>query len=267
MPGVVVGALVLLLAGQVPDQDDYVQSTGKKCGMDGTASSTPGKTLNQNKNRWNAPPAEAFDDEVTLAALLLPGDDVDRFNDKKAAKISGYVVGVKVGGKETCNCEAAAPVDRDTHIELALSKDATEIQRVIVEVTPRLRAQMNAKGVNWSTAALQRKLKGKWITVSGWLLFDTMHIKEAENTNPGGDKNWRATCWEIHPITAMDVMDAPPADAALISQKALKAMHGTHARLTARDAAKRAALQKRNEEMLEEFDEAEREEEKDHPEE
>jgi len=263
---ILAGSLVVLLAGQPPNQDEYDQSTGNKCGMAGTASSAAGKTLNQLKNRYRSPTAQAFDADVSLAALLAPGDDVDRFDDQKAAKVSGYVVGVKSGGKEACNCEATAPVDRDTHIELALSKNAPETQRVIVEVTPRLRAQMKAQAVDWTTATLQKKLQGKWVEVSGWLLFDSMHVAEAENTNPGGNKNWRATCWEIHPITAMNVLTAPPANAAVVSPQVLAAFHRTHARQTARDAKKKSALQKRNQELLGQFDKAELEEEKDHPE-
>jgi hypothetical protein len=123
------------------------------------------------------------------------------------------VVGVKVGGVETCNCRARAPIDRDTHIELAISPGAPPTQRVIVEVTPRFRDVMEAQGVDWSTAALAGRagVKGQWVEVASWLLFDTPHINEAENTNPGNPPNWRATCWEVHPITSLKVVDAPPA--------------------------------------------------------
>jgi hypothetical protein len=51
-------------------------------------------------------------------------------------------VRVKAGSKETCNCHATNPIDLDTHIELALSGSATRVQRVVVEVTPRIRKQM-----------------------------------------------------------------------------------------------------------------------------
>jgi hypothetical protein len=42
------------------------------------------------------------------------------------------------------------------------------------------------------------------------MLFDFEHVDQAENTNPGGAKNVRATCWEIHPVTAIKVLDQPP---------------------------------------------------------
>jgi hypothetical protein len=198
---------------QQENQDVILLSNGKKCGLEGTATSDAAKALDRLKNRYILPNEEDVDPEVTLAALLAPGDDLDRFDEKKAATITGYVIDVKVGGKETCNCRAVNPIDRDTHVELALSKKAQEKQRVIVEVTPRLRALMKAKGIDWTTDALrdpENAIKGKWVKVTGWMLFDSMHVPEAENTSPGGLKNWRATCWEIHPITSLKVLDGPP---------------------------------------------------------
>jgi hypothetical protein len=77
--------------------------------------------------------------------------------------------------------------------------------RVVVEVTPRLREKIKADGVDWSTKALRSKLLGRWVTFTGWLLFDEEHASQAENTNPGRPRNWRATAWEIHPVTQIDV--------------------------------------------------------------
>jgi hypothetical protein len=38
------------------------------------------------------------------------------------------------------------------------------------------------------------------------LFFDGEHEHQAENTEPDGDRNWRATAWEIHPITSLEVV-------------------------------------------------------------
>jgi hypothetical protein len=72
---------------------------------------------------------------------------------------------------------------------------------VIVEVTPPMRDRARARGVDWSVDALRAKLVGRHVRFTGWLLFDSEHADEAENTNPGGRDNWRATAWEIHPVT------------------------------------------------------------------
>ena len=32
------------------------------------------------------------------------------------------------------------------------------------------------------------------------------HAQESENLSPGGAQNWRATGWEIHPVTGITVL-------------------------------------------------------------
>ena len=91
---------------------------------------------------------------MSLPALLAPGKDVKRFDQEKAARISGFVINVKSGGSESCNCGATNPDERDTHIELCLAAAAPETQRVVAEVTPRLRMLKKKAGsiVNMSSA-------------------------------------------------------------------------------------------------------------------
>ena len=128
----------------------------------------------------------------------------------KAARIKGYVYEVKSGGIETCNCKEREELDKDTHIELVADPMQTgKLQRMIVEITPRMRDIMEHKGVDWSTEGLRDRLLGRWVEVEGWLLFDDEHEMNAENTNPGHPRNWRATAWEIHPITSIKVIDRP----------------------------------------------------------
>jgi hypothetical protein len=190
--------------------------------------------------------------------MLAPGNDINRFDPKRAARVQGFVVNVLEGGnKETCNCGATAANERDTHIELALAKDAPPTQRVIVEVTPRTRM---LKGNAWTTAALKKQIKDKWVEVTGWLMFDTMHIDAAENTNPGGDMNWRATCWEVHPVTDIKVLDGPPPEAGEYQPNSLRASHRLHAAHVARAPGGKEAIQKRNKSYLSKFDKSELEE-------
>jgi len=197
----------LLLMAVVPlaAQDDF-----HGCGMAGTAKPAAIKTVNRLKNRYGAPTDTDMDTGVSLKKMLKLGDDTDRFDEEKAAEVTGYVYDVKPGGKETCNCGATDPDLRDTHIELVPSPTLNDpTHRVIVEVTPRWRAKMASQGENWSTDALKAKIRHKWIRVRGWLLFDIEHIGNAEHTNPGGKKIWRATVWEIHPITSIQLTAKP----------------------------------------------------------
>jgi hypothetical protein len=231
---------------------------GQDCGPEGTATSDTGKELNRLKNRYQNPAEDDIDSEVSLAAMLAPGNDINRFDAKRATRVQGLVVNVLVGGnKETCNCGATAVNERDTHIELALAQDAPATQRVIVEVTPRIRM---LKGDGWKTAALKEKIKGKWVEVTGWLLFDSMHIDVAENTNPGGERNWRATCWEVHPVTDIKLLDAPPPMTGDLQPKTLTVLHRLHAAHVSRTPNGREAIGKRNKDYLAKFDKKELEE-------
>jgi hypothetical protein len=160
--------------------------------------------FNRLKNRTRLPGAADFDERATLTALLQPGDDRARWAETRAAVVEGYVVTVYDGSVEAANCFSST--ERDTHIELALRLDAPPRERVILEVTPRLRAWAARQGWDWSTQVLARELIGHWCRFEGWLLFDRYHVREAENIAPGRAENWRATAWEFHPVTRLQVL-------------------------------------------------------------
>ena len=163
---------------------------------------SPGKrAVNALKNRTTLPTAADFDPRVSLAAMLKPGDDRDRWQQTMAGAVEGYVVRVHDAGAESANCFSATRLD--AHIEVAMSTDAPPHQRLVVEVTPPMRQWARARGDDWSTSTLQRQLTGRRVRFEGWLLFDDEHDEEAENTNPGAAGNWRATAWEIHPVTSI----------------------------------------------------------------
>ncbi|MDQ6831172.1 MAG: hypothetical protein M3081_20095, partial [Gemmatimonadota bacterium] len=170
------------------------------CPLLGNAVQPAVKSLNVLKNRFIAPTDAELDSTVTLEAMLAPGADDHRFTEQKGAIIEGVVLAVKVGGIETVNCKTTDPVFRDTHIELGIGPGVPATRRVIVEVTPRWRAAMQAAGLTWTTAGLQ-SLVGKRVRFRGWLMFDIEHRDASENTAPGHAGNWRATAWELHPIT------------------------------------------------------------------
>lgn len=203
---IVVSGIVLLAAvrgGGSPS----AQLMYHGCGLTGSSASPIAKQLNWMKNRWNSPKARNFNPAITLDALLATGKDTHRWSDDSAAEIEGIVFDVKSGGIEPTNCRAQDLADRDTHIEIVRSlEDSGPSRRMIGEVTPRLRALARARGLDWSTQALQ-EMKGHRVRIKGWMLFDYEHIDESENTAPRKRDNWRATAWEIHPVTDITVLN------------------------------------------------------------
>jgi len=170
----------------------------------GIALSARVRALNGLKNRTALPRAADFDGRVTLAEMLRTGDDRERWSASSAAAVEGYVIAVWEGGVESTN--GFSFFRRDTHIEVGLRPDSPPRERVILEVTPPMRDWAKGQGLDWSHAALARELTGHRCRFEGWLLFDQNHTDESENTQPGRAANWRATAWEIHPVTLIKVL-------------------------------------------------------------
>jgi len=257
-------AIAALAIGQPPqDGNNYIMVDGNPCPPQGDDPKASVIAQDIQKNRATVPAASDIDGDVTLGMILAPGDDVDRFDGARGATIEGFVVRVKRGSIETCNCHAKDPTDQDTHIELALAADAPATQRMVVEVSPRFRKRMKDAGTaDWSTAALQGEqgsdgIVGKWVRVTGWLFFDEIHERISENTNPGGAHNVRATCWELHPITALAALDAPPPSAHTLPPAVLTQLQKTQAKAVARSASLREQIAKRHEALLKKYGENE----------
>lgn len=195
-------AFVLLVTGTA-------QEKFNGCGMAGNARGKELRALNRLKNRYNRPMPEDYSRyAISIDSLLKPGNDRRRFSNSAAAEIVGYVRDVVIGGVESCNCNAKDARYRDTHIVLVPDEKEKRASRTIIaEVTPRWREMMRQRGLDWSTDGLKKTLKNKWVRLRGWMLWDWHYEDEAENTNPGGRKNWRATAWEVHPIISIEVLD------------------------------------------------------------
>jgi hypothetical protein len=107
------------------------------------------------------------------------------------------VVSISSGPLEAANCYCR----RDIHIMLAPRADAPAREQVVLEVTPRMETTKE-----WSLEKLQRELTGGRVRFEGWLFFDALHAGESENTAPGRVNNWRATAWELHPVTKIEIL-------------------------------------------------------------
>ena len=176
----------------------------RNCPSAGVALTSNAANLHRLKNRTAFPQPADFDSRITLDALLQPGYDRDRWSPDRAARIQGEVIDVAYAGTEATNCYN--PFGPDIHILIARAKFAAKKEHVVLEVTPRLRHWAEQQGMDWSEATLQAQLVGHWVEFEGWLYFDVGHAEESENVSPNNPDNWRATSWEIHPVTKITVI-------------------------------------------------------------
>jgi hypothetical protein len=167
------------------------------CPTAGLAFTESRREFHQQKNRTALPLESDFDSRVTLEAFLQPGQDQSRRSMSRAARIEGYVVSISSGPLEAANCYCR----RDIHIMLASRPDASPREQVVLEVTPRMETTKE-----WSLETLKRELTGHRVRFEGWLFFDSSHAGESENLAPGRTNNWRATAWELHPITKIEIL-------------------------------------------------------------
>jgi hypothetical protein len=168
------------------------------CPSAGIALTTRARDLHRLKNRTSIPQTTDIDPRVTLDALLQAGNDSNRWSTDRAARVQGEVIDVAYARPEATNCWN--PCRRDIHILIATRKGAAKREHVVVEVTP------NFQRGDWSEKTLQAQLVGHWCEFEGWMYFDAGHAEESENISPGEPDNWRATAWEIHPVTKITVI-------------------------------------------------------------
>jgi hypothetical protein len=189
----------------VPDPNNPGETI--PCGPEGTAKDGKAKTShlafigNPNKNRFDMPDPSKIN-QVRVADLVKATKS-SNYQTGEAVQVSGYVYDVKPGGVESCNCGTKDQSFIDTDVA----------NRMIVEITPRMREIMEKQGIDWSTATLKEKILNHHVTVQGWLFYDEIHEPQAVSTNPSNASDWRGSCWEIHPITALNIDDPSTADA------------------------------------------------------
>ena len=209
-------SIILFCSHHITAQDSLTIN-GHGCGMHGNAKRKQEFDQNPFKNRWNFPNKADFDTSIALRKLIAKGKDRKRFDQKKAVSIIGYVYDVKPGGIETCNCKLNDARFKDTHIEITPnSTDTAPNKRFIVEVTPRIREKLAGQGTTWTTAELKNSILHHKVQIQGWLFYDFSHEDDSFTYDPHDTvdtgqnhdvKNWRATCWEIHPVTDIKIID------------------------------------------------------------
>jgi hypothetical protein len=163
--------------------------------------------LNQLKNRVDEGDyyPVSFDAVIQLTwPKRVERKDRDKWTSQETAAIAkyegipiaveGYLAGVKESGPESCNCHGADPTMHDWHIWLTKTAGEDRTHSIVVETTPRVRANHPA----WTIKLAEQIVKEQdRVRISGWLFFDPEHPDQIGNT--------RGTIWEIHPIMKIEV--------------------------------------------------------------
>jgi len=151
----------------------------------------------------------------------------------KVFSLIGYLYYAKLSGAESSNCELAADDAEGTNVDYhiyigfdpalagklrskqALSpeeKKAITQTSVIVEMTPHYRAAFE-EGV-WTLDAL-KQVVGSQVRVAGQLMADSEHNVSGQNCALGLTAAcWRASIWELHPVTGFQVCKESSANCA-----------------------------------------------------
>jgi hypothetical protein len=179
------------------------------CPPQGDATKAKVKRLNEAKARIDEVADDDVDDTVTMEGLSEPGDDRLRWQDGQGVEITAYVIDVRDGGAASSNCHSAKRSEHDTILELVPTQDAMDrSHRVYAVVTPQWRQAVAADRVDWSTGALRAHYLQRWVILRGWLLFNLEAAATSLHTAalPGPDLT-RATAWEIHPVTSIELQE------------------------------------------------------------
>jgi len=203
-----------------PVTDAFTSSEGDSCGPAGSGGDG---TTNNRKDRADEPTAYYQVSFSAVADLPFPKgaprsreqwtpDQLKVITPYEGVPltITGYLVDqIKEEGKETANCGLTEHDEVDWHMYLtsdfvAGDGNLHKGEAVIVETTPRIRA----KHPNWHLDVLRRWVnKNEPVRISGWLLLDPEHQSDIAQGH-------RATIWELHPITHIEVSHAEhPAEA------------------------------------------------------
>ena len=155
------------------------------------------------------------------SALVLPYDGIPvtvegYFEIVKPQSSSPPTANKRVG--ESPNCHSWAEADTDWHMALVADPSETEDKAVVVEPTPRTKR----RNAGWAPAAAMglavRRSAGSprnengapRVRVTGFLMLDPVHPTHIKGgcaiyPNCHATKFFRATLWEVHPVTRIEV--------------------------------------------------------------
>jgi hypothetical protein len=193
----------------------------RNCKACGSATSAKGQKLNVLKNRDEA---ATNPQEVTVTEIRNPANNTGHFHPAQPVQVTGYVASLDKGGfKEACNCGRADLRDIHINIVAKASERNNKTKFVVVEITPRWQEKLNLDDSDYHAMLQQVKnqILHKFVTFEGFMMSDSFHVTESKNTAAAGTPTckddghdptpcvWRATTWEVHPVTAYTVVPAP----------------------------------------------------------
>ncbi len=115
----------------------------------------------------------------------------EELGEAQAVEMKGFLIEADDSGIEACNCYIKGPANNDFHLDIVAHAEHEDDRAVVAEMTPRGRPE------RWRLDALRQfAAQKKYVRVTGWLMYDTMH--------PGSSSH-RATAWEVHPVTKFEV--------------------------------------------------------------
>ena len=168
------------------------------CAAKGNAREQDMTALDSRKNRVDIPDANAYIPIDWSVMANLPSSSPDNLQGAPVMVVGYLSHRIKVQDEqpgESANCNLIQPNEVDWHIYLTNAPNQGIAQALIVETTPRTRPLHH-----WNQAALERLVNTKTqVRISGWLLYDFQHVSEIGTE--------RATVWEVHPITRIEVSD------------------------------------------------------------
>jgi hypothetical protein len=185
-------------------------SFAQQCPPEGRAKSgsTPlddsEKALNKAKNR-DVPIPSGYAGYWDISDVINAAKHNDRadFTKGQYVYLEGYLIAFTKEKGESCNCYRADHNQEkygDVHIYIGLTKNAKKKDCVVVEITPKY------KQVDPEYLSFLQQAKGTQVRVFGYLLYDYKHEPNSANlcTTCTGTGVWRKTCWEIHPVVAIE---------------------------------------------------------------
>jgi hypothetical protein len=156
-------------------------------------------------------------------------DDLAKLGEGRVHRVTGYLYYAKKGGKESSNCQLTELTDIDFHLGIGFdaalggkiaghdkltSDERTQVDQssVVVEMTPHWRARY---APDW-TLDLLAKVVGRQVRATGQLVVDNEHFDPNDDCAVAGasERCWRASIWELHPVTRFEVCRADSCDAA-----------------------------------------------------
>jgi len=180
--------------------------SGGACPPQGSATKAKARKLNELRARTTEPTDDDYDDTVDISALIAPGDDSQRWSNDSAVEITAFVVDVLDGGMSSSNCFSPDPANHDTVLYLSPGASVSDAaHRMIAVITPQWRRIMSGNRIDWSTRAIRAMYFQKYVSIRGWLFFNSEAASQALNTAAlAGSSITRATAWEIHPVTGIE---------------------------------------------------------------